>query len=286
MAVPFLREGVAAGELLCVVTRNNGLLHDALGRDADYVDFLDADDFFAWPGDTFAFYRHFVDERLHHTGARARVLAEAVWSDRNVPEVTEWQRLEATVNVAFADAPARFVCCYDQRTTPASVQAAAVQTHPTRLGRDGSESNPEYVPPEPYLRRLEDDLDLPDPPAGATEQPVHGDLRELRDVVHDAACRASLPPDRADDAMIAINELVTNVLRHSTGQGRLLCWSEQRRFVCELRDPTGNRPPPLAGYVGARVDHTGGSGLALVRQLADLTHVTHDDGESVIRVVF
>lgn len=285
VAVPFLREGVAAGERVCVVTGHNGMLRDALGGDAEYVDFLDADAFFTWPGATFASYQRFIDEQVN-PGARARVLAEAVWSSRTATEVTEWERLEAAVNVAFADAPVHFVCCYDQRRTPAAVQTAAARTHATLWARDGSEPSPHYVPPEHYIRQLEDDLDLPDPPPGATEQPVEGDLGELRDFVHDAAGKAALPHDRADDAMIVINELVTNVLRHSAGEGRLLTWSDERRFVCELRDPTGNRPPPLAGYVDAHPEHTGGSGLALVRQLADLAHVSHDGGESAVRVVF
>lgn len=286
VGVPFLRDGVAAGELVCVVTAHNGLLRDALGDDAHHVDFLDADEFFASPGDTFTAYRRLVDDRLTQPDARARVLAEAVWSDRSGPEVTEWERLEAAVNVAFAEAPLRVVCCYDRRRTPASVHDAAARIHPMLLGRDGSEPSAHYASPEDYVEQLEDELVLPDPPASATEQSVEGDLGGLRDFVHDAAEQAALSPDRADDAMIVINELLTNLLRHSAGEGRLLTWNERQRFLCELRDPTGNRPPPLAGYVEAHPEHTGGSGLALVRQLADLTHVSRDGGGSTIRVVF
>lgn len=286
MGVPLLREGIAAGELVCAVTGHNDLLREALGSDADYVDFVDADEFFEWPGDTFASYRRFVDERLREPGARARVLAEAVWSSRSAAEVAEWERLEAAINVAFADAPLRVVCCYDRRRTPAAVQAAAARIHPTLLDHDGSEPSPDYTRPERYIQQLEDELDLPAPPATATEQPAEGELSELRGFVHDAADRAALPSDRADDAVIVINELVTNLLRHSAGEGRLLTWAEGRRFVCELRDPTGNRPPPLAGYVESQPEHTGGSGLALVRQLADLAHVSRAHGGSAIRVVF
>lgn len=267
------------------MTGHNDMLRNALGDDAEYVDFLDADAFFTSPGATFASYQRFIDEQLN-TGPRACVLAEAVWSSRPATEVSEWERLEAAVNVAFADAPFHIVCCYDQRRTPTAVQTAAARTHPTLRARDGSEPSLHYVAPEHYIRQLEDDLDLPDPPAGATEQPAEGDLGGLRDFVHDAAGQAALPPERADDAMIVINELVTNVLRHSAGEGRLLTWSDERHFVCELRDPTGNRPPPLAGYVNAHPEHTGGSGLALVRQLADLAHVSHDGDESAVRVVF
>ncbi|PLS76171.1 MAG: hypothetical protein CYG61_03455 [Actinobacteria bacterium] len=59
----------------------------------------------------------------------------------------------------------------------------------------------------------------------------------------------ALDPSRTDDAVLAANELATNLLRHSGGRGRVLLWPEDGRCMLELQDGAGGRPPALAGYV-------------------------------------
>lgn len=285
-ALAFLRDGIAAGELVCVVTGHNELLRQALGGDADHVAFLDADAWFARPGDTFAAYQRFIDEDLAKPGADARVLAEAVWADRSRAEVTEWQRLEAAINDVFADAPLHVTCCYDQRRAPADLQTAAAQTHPHVRHGDGWRANHAYLAPEAFIDQLERNAELPAPPADAVAMPVDGNLAELREFVRTTAERSAMPPDRADDVVLVANELTTNLVRHSAGQGQLLTWVSDDQLVCELRDPTGSRPPPLAGYAPPGPDQASGYGLAVVRQLADLVNVTHDEEGSAVRAAF
>lgn len=285
-ALPFLRDGIAAGELVCVVTDHNEVLRQALGADAERVAFLDPGEWFARPGDAFAAYQRFIDEDLDTPGARARVLAEAVWVDRGRAEITEWQRLEASINVAFADAPLCVTCCYDQRRAPTDVQNAAAQTHPSVHCDDGRQAKLAYLAPERFIDHLERDADLPAPPAHAATMTVNGNLGDVRDFVRDAAARTPELADRADDAVLVANELATNLLRHSAGRGELLAWSSDGQFLCELRDPTGSRPPPLAGYARTGPQRAGGYGLAVVRHLADLVNVTHDERGTAVRATF
>lgn len=285
-AVPFLRDGLTAGEMVCVVTDQNELLRQALGADAGRVTFLDAGDWFSCPRDTFLAFKRFVDEYLPQRGGSARVLAGAVWTDRGRAEVVEWQRLEAAVNVVFADAPLRIACCYDRRRVSAEAEGAAAKTHPGVRHPDGSQPSSAYVPPEAFIDQLERGLTLPAPPATAMARQVNADLRQLRHLVRTAAADAAVSPERTDDAVLVANELATNVLRHSSGQGQLFTWAGEGQLVCELRDPTGSRPPPLGGYVRRTTKRDGGWGLALVWQLADLVNVTRDEGGSAVRVTF
>lgn len=284
-ALPFLRDGIAAGELVCAVTGHSDVLRRALGADADRVAFMDAGEWFTRPGHTFGAYQRFIDESLAQPGASARVLAEAVWADRSRPELVEWQRFESAINSAFADAPLHVTCCYDRRRTPADVQTGAAQTHPSVHG-DDRQANPAYVPPETFIDRLERDTVLPAPPPSAATMTVNGNLSDLREFVRAAAAPTSVPADRVHDAVLVANELATNLLRHSGAYGELLTWASDGRLVCELRDPTGNRPPALAGYTRPDPQQANGCGLPLVRQLADLVNITHDDHGSTVRVTF
>lgn len=286
VALPFLRDGVAAGELVCVVTDHNELLRQALGADARHVTFLDAGEWFAQPGTAFAAYQRFIDEDLAELDSRARVLAEAVWADRSRPEVSEWQRLEAAINVTFADAPLHVACCYDQRRAPTGLQDAASHTHQSVNDGTGRQINLGDLAPERFIDHLERDADLPAPPAHAAAMPINGNLGELRDFVREAAAHTAGLADRADDAVLVVNELVTNLLQHSAGQGELLVWSGNGQLICELRDPTGNRPPPLAGFLRADPQQSGGFGLAMARQLADLVNVGHGEQGTAVRANF
>lgn len=284
-ALPFLRDGVAAGELVCVITDHNELLRQALGADARHVTFVDAGEWFARPGTAFAAYQRFIDENLAPFGRRARVLAEAVWADRSRAEVSEWQRLEAAVNVAFADAPLHVACCYDQRRAPTDLQNATSHTHQSIHDGNGRQAMADLAP-ERFIDHLERDADLPAPPVHAVAMTIDGNLGELRGFVRDAAAHIPGLADRVDDAVLVVNELATNLLRYSAGQGELLAWSGSGQLICELRDPTGNRPPPLAGFLRPDPQQPGGFGLAIARQLADLVNVAHDEQGTAVRATF
>jgi serine/threonine-protein kinase RsbW len=108
-------------------------------------------------------------------------------------------------------------------------------------------------------------------------------IRELRYAVSRCAATAGLAGDLLDDYVLAVNELVTNAVRHGCGAGLLRLWLDEDRLVCEVtdngdgitrRDADGRRRP--APHVA------GGWGLWLARQLSDsMTVVTGGGGTSV-----
>ena len=102
----------------------------------------------------------------------------------------------------------------------------------------------------------------------------------LRHTVAARAGAAGLTGDRLDDFVVAVNELLTNAVRHGGGTGHLMLRSENGAVVCEVSD----RGAGLAAVSTQRPapDQPGGWGLWLVRELTDTCEIrTGPDGTAV-----
>lgn len=108
-------------------------------------------------------------------------------------------------------------------------------------------------------------------------------MTTLRHAVTSAARSAGLAGDRLDDFVVAVNELLTNAVRHGGGVGRVLLWREGAAVVCEVTDegagmagtPQDTRPAP---------DVPGGWGLWLAGRLTDTFEVSTDDKGTSVRI--
>jgi hypothetical protein len=91
--LPFVREGVAAGEpvLVVVSAARIGLLRSALVGDADRVAFADMADVGANPARIIPAWRDFVAGHDVAT-RRARGIGEPIWAGRTPAELVECQR--------------------------------------------------------------------------------------------------------------------------------------------------------------------------------------------------
>lgn len=107
----------------------------------------------------------------------------------------------------------------------------------------------------------------------------------LRHAVAACARAAGLHGDRLDDFVLAVNELLTNAVRHGGGQGALTLWRVDATVVCEVAD-TGqgmrhrrheqsDRPP---------LDTPGGWGLWLVGKLTDGMRLDTGSAGSAVRI--
>ena len=129
--LPFVREGVAAGEpvLVVVSAARIGLLRAALGGHADRVAFADMADVGANPARIIPAWRDFV--ALIDGGGRARGIGEPIWVERTPAELVECQRHEALLNLAFAGVPAWWLLCpFDTGALGADVLEEAERSHP------------------------------------------------------------------------------------------------------------------------------------------------------------
>jgi hypothetical protein len=130
--LPFIREGVAAGEpvLVVVSAAKVGLLRSALGGDADRVAFADMADVGANPARIIPAWRDFVDA-LDGGGRSARGIGEPIWAGRTPDELVECQRHETLLNLAFTGVPAWWLLCpYDTSALGGQVLAEARRSHP------------------------------------------------------------------------------------------------------------------------------------------------------------
>ncbi|RFU36552.1 sensor histidine kinase [Actinomadura logoneensis] len=282
-ALPFLREGIEGGDRVLAVTTlaMHMLLRDKLGADAAGVEFFDSDRWYAHPA------RHLADTlALAETAAwqkrRLRVLGEPAWARRGPAERSEWQRIEAITNAAFADTGAALLCAYS-RTLPAGVVAASRQTHPETTRGRATLPNPGYQDPWLYNARL-DSGPLPPAPDDAFDLPIDvPDLYWIRVYVTDFARRTPLPEDDLQRLLVAVTEVVTNALRHGRPPIALRLWLEPGELVCEVTDRGhwtertgfGLIPPKPAGGAGR-------FGLWAVRLLCSLVQIrTGRDGTTV-----
>jgi anti-sigma regulatory factor (Ser/Thr protein kinase) len=279
--LPFVRQGLAAGEpvLVAVPGEKAARLRDELGDSADDVLFADMAEIGANPAWIIPAWQDFVSD--HGSALRpVRGIGEPIWPDRTEDELIECQHHESLLNLAFAGSPPwQLLCPYDVDALPAPVLEEACRSHPY-VAEDGRGRRSES------FRGLDAiagpcDLPLTEAPAGLPELAFEtGSLGAVRARVTAAATDAGLG-ERADDLVLAVNEVASNSIRHGGGRGVLRIWQAAHALVCEVRD-AGRIDLPLVGRERPALGGHNGRGLWIANQLCDLVQVrTYDSGSTV-----
>jgi anti-sigma regulatory factor (Ser/Thr protein kinase) len=279
----FVEEGLAGEEAVMVATTPVNLrgLKDALGSDADQVLLVDMTEVGRNPGRIISVWRQFLD-RARAAGRSARGIGEPVWAGRSPDELDECERHEALINSAF-DGASDFwlVCPYDVAKLPAEVLAAAEATHPHVHDADGSWVSKGF---DAHLGSRALSGALTPPPRNAPRLPFDArGLPTIRKRVREAAGRAGLSSERADDFVFAVNEVAANAIRHGDGTGTVTLWSEPPRLVCELGD-SGRIEDPLVGRTKPTAEQLAGRGMWIVHELCDLVQVRSSASGNTIRL--
>ncbi len=124
-------------------------------------------------------------------------------------------------------------------------------------------------------------------PVGRTGAAVDGmsydepdDVAAVRSFVRSAAVSRGLPPARAELLVLAVSELATNTLQHTTGGGQVRVWSDDHQIVCEVVDGGSARS---IGRMPA-ADSQRGRGLAIVERVVDDLAIFADPAGVVVQV--
>ena len=279
----FLRGGIEADEPTLVVLSASKIekLRAALNGDSPHVEFADMAEVGSNPARIIPAWRDFIDR---HSGAgRLRGVGEPIWAERSAEELTECQRHESLLNVAF-DATSGFhlVCPYDTSKLPPDVLEEACRSHPYVSDGDGAEHSGLYRGLEaagaPHAEPL------PDPPPDAETCIFDGDgLSALRELVLVRASDAGFTTEMAEGLQLAVDEVASNSLVHGGGGGVLRIWRDGTALICEVSD-RGTIDRPLAGRVRPKAGSSGGYGLWLANQLCDLVQVRSFEAGSVVRL--
>jgi anti-sigma regulatory factor (Ser/Thr protein kinase) len=275
--LPHVRSAGAA--LVAVPSRKRQLLEQALGADAEHVAFADMEEVGRNPACIIPIWREF----LRDAGSGPVVgIGEPVWPGRNDAELSECNRHESLLNLAFGDGrPWRLLCPYDAGRLDDDVLENACRSHPRLVSGGESWASSDYTGPRTVLARPDA---LPEPRHHSVAVTFGaGDLAWTRVLVTVMARGAGFSDDRVEDLVLATNELVANTVRHAGGQGVLRMWTEDNTFFCQVTDD-GKIADPLAGRSRPSHQRGSGRGLWMVNHLCDLVQVRSSKEGSVVRL--
>ncbi|GHF49666.1 hypothetical protein GCM10010218_33810 [Streptomyces mashuensis] len=268
MAVPFVRDGLTAGEPVLAATTpaNIDLLRRALGERAHALDTAETAYFGRRPVERVSAFLRYHDRRAR-PGRRVRMIAEPVWNGKSARQVAEWKRMESGLNVVLSGLPVWMICPYDTRSTPDDVVRAACATHPARV--DGERLIPcsAYADPGAYVAGVP----LPRAPAppGAARCGPTARVPVLRAFARDRAAAAGLAGERLALAVLAVCEAAGYLLAPGDVRVALRAWEEPGALVYELLC-AGSRPVhAFAGFRPPGREAAPEDGLWLARTLTD-----------------
>lgn len=195
-----------------------------------------------------------------------------------------WTETDAAMNIAMGALPATMVCLYPATLRSAGLDSAVRWNHQQLLDPDGQvRENPDYRIPAQVLTVNP----VPAPPAlGSPTAELSftpWQLVNVRSMVDEATARAGLASDRAEDFVLAVNEVASNAVEHGNGIALLQLWAQSDRLTCDVHSRGALAEP----FPGLRPPHSGsprGRGIWIARQLCDLLHVWSDGSGTHVRL--
>jgi anti-sigma regulatory factor (Ser/Thr protein kinase) len=85
--------------------------------------------------------------------------------------------------------------------------------------------------------------------------------------------------DRAEELVLAANEIVTNAVIHGAPPIAARCWVADGDLACEITDSGPGVADPFAGWTLPPPGAPGGWGLAVARRICDALEVAGSDGD-------
>ncbi len=282
--LPFVSDAIRRDEPVLVATLRprTDALRAELGDRAAGVEFVDMQAAGRNPACIIPVWSDFV---ARHAASCKPLngVGEPIWADRSADEVSECQRHEVLLNLAFAaSAPFALICPYDAHALSSEVLAAAYESHPHVVVDGRRQASDAYQ----GIDGIEacDRRPLPAPPAEhEVREFADGDVAELRHEVQRWAVEHGVAERKAADLAVAVHEAAVNSILHGGGRGVLRTWMTVDAATCEVAD-AGRIRDPLAGRSLAPPFALGGRGLWLINHLCDLVQIRETTAGTVVRV--
>lgn len=281
VALPFVEQGVASGEptLVAVGEWNVENLRAALGDAPPGLTLASVERWYDTSARTRERLGRWVAERADR--GRVRVMGEPPWAVGHPAQVRDWARHESVLNLAFSEYPVTFVCPYDARVMPEDILGHARSTHPEIVDSAGVTRSGGYEEPVEFCRRLDSAVDRPAGEPFAELRFGLADLPEVRRAVGAIATEAGLARSRADELVLAVNEVATNAVVHGGPPATLRFWHGDDEIVFEVSDGGDGIRDALAGQLAPPTAERGGRGLWLTRLLCDAVEIRNGTGCTV-----
>jgi anti-sigma regulatory factor (Ser/Thr protein kinase) len=287
VAVPFLLEGLAAGEAAVIATAAGTAetLRDAVDGNPRVHVLERGDVYRARTPTAITTFRRLAEQRVAEGVSRVRIVGEVDFGP-TPRDWLEWQRYESVINEALADWPLWGLCVFDAQRLSDQILESALHTHSWVATPGGRRPNPAFVPPADYLRTRP----VPPEPLETTtprlDAPDVADFIGLRHAVAGELATVPAPRDLVEDFLLAVDEMTSNALRHGRPPVGLRLWIGPDRVVCTITDHGAGWDDPFAGYGPAHGEDLsrGGMGLWLARQLCDHVDISADSEGARVRL--
>jgi anti-sigma regulatory factor (Ser/Thr protein kinase) len=282
LIVPFVEEGVAAGEPVIIGYRDHkaDLLRSRLS-DPDAVTFIGDGRLYSTPARAIATYRRFFETRVA-MGARQIRCAGDVPYLGNDGRFVGWDRYEAAINKVWQEYPVWGRCLYDA-AAPAVVLDVVERTHPHLISPAGERWASERFEDASVFTGLPAPPDALEATRPSVELVNPSALDARRALMRTARGKIAYPV--IQDLLVGVSEAVSNAAAHGRPPFTVRMWAAADRVVVRVHDHGQGPADPLAGLVPPpdSAQKSGlGLGLWLIHQLdIDVALIRDHDGFTV-----
>jgi anti-sigma regulatory factor (Ser/Thr protein kinase) len=277
-----LRDALGQGHrgLVMAPAQRVDQLRSTLGRDADEVTFVE---------DTVAYapqwnaYRVLLDFAAEAPDTRTCAVAEQSFTGRTPAELLDYQRLEAAINLVFAEHDVDLLCPYDTGTLSAHLLDIGRHTHGAMRAGGTMSPNAGFGDPLALLAGLSAVVQAPTN-AITLDCESTADIADARRLVRALGADLRLDPDMVADVALAVTEVLTNALLHGRPPSMLHIYESGPTWVCHVQDNGRDVLDPLIGLLPPSEPTDHGYGLWMARQLCTAVDVGSDDTGTHVRL--
>jgi anti-sigma regulatory factor (Ser/Thr protein kinase) len=283
--VPVVTAAIDAGEALALALRptTEKALRAAVECPSDILGLARPDGPDGPSGQTLAARWARELRELTTSGRQPVCVVTEHWSAFDGADGGFWTELDAAANIALSALPVSMTCFYPAYPLHGSVLDGALRNHRTVLRRGMLSANDAYLPPTEVLLATPAPAPLVLGPPDERRTFGAWALNEVRDTVESTMLTAGFGRDRAEDVVLAVNEIATNAVEHGPGDAELCVWTDADGFVVEVHDG-GVLHNPLPGLVAPHPAEPRGRGVWIARQLCDSLHVWADGDGTHVRL--